>query len=259
MQKGKSKNRIVRWLDLFPFRIATASKRLARFRYSPVPAAPFSEGLMDNPDPYGEWVIRGNEPAEQKASFPWEQALQNAAREAWPHVLAYARRELSKMGLGLDETAVAGEVWEGVVKAVSRALMRRGANVDSTQDLQPYLIRAFHHRFNRFLKPERRRLQTIRYVPSTADLDRMASARDTRWVSDLERAITVKEIIAYMDDWTRKVWGARQYGYSWKEIAKRLGLSEQQAKMRFRYGLEKTKKLVVELLRAQKPAPPDEQ
>ena len=213
---------------------------------------------MDKPDPYGEWAIRGDEPGQDRSSSPAEEALQNAAREAWPHVLAHARRELAKMGLGLDETAIAGEVWEGVVKAVSRALKRRGASTEVIEDLPSYLIRAFHHRLNRSLRRERRRLRAIRYVPSVADLDRMASARDTRWVSDLERAITAKEIIAHMDDWTRKVWAARQYGYSWKEIAKRLGLPEQQVKMRFRRGLEKTKKLLLELLRGHNPSPPDE-
>jgi hypothetical protein len=39
-----------------------------------------------------------------------------------------------------------------------------------------------------------------------------------------------------MDEWTRKVWAARQYGYSWHEIAEHFGLTEPQAKLRFRYG-----------------------
>jgi RNA polymerase sigma factor (sigma-70 family) len=214
---------------------------------------------MDKPDPYGEWAIRGDEHGQNRTSSPADEALQNAAREAWPHILAHTRRELSKIGLSLDDIAIAGEVWEGVVKAVSRALRRRGGSAEGIEDLPSYLIRAFHHRLNRFLRPERRRLRTIRYVPSAADLDRMAGAHDTQWVSDLERAITAKEIIAHMDDWTRKVWAARQYGYSWKEIAKRLGLPEQQVKMRFRRSLEKIKKLLIDLLKGQNPNPPDEE
>ena len=42
-----------------------------------------------------------------------------------------------------------------------------------------------------------------------------------------------------MDEWTRKVWAARQYGYSWKEIATPLGLTEHQVKLRFRYAIGK--------------------
>ena len=66
---------------------------------------------------------------------------------------------------------------------------------------------------------------------------RSRAAHDTRWASELETAIAIKEVIRHMDGWTRKIWQARQYGYSWKEISKWLGVTEQQAKMKFRYGL----------------------
>src|SRR5260370_1453925 len=36
-----------------------------------------------------------------------------------------------------------------------------------------------------------------------------------------------------------KVWTARQYGYSWRYIATQLGLTEPQAKLRFRYAIGK--------------------
>jgi DNA-directed RNA polymerase specialized sigma24 family protein len=42
-----------------------------------------------------------------------------------------------------------------------------------------------------------------------------------------------------MDEWARKVWAARQYGYSWKEIAIQLRLTEPQVKLRFRYAIGK--------------------
>ena len=45
----------------------------------------------------------------------------------------------------------------------------------------------------------------------------MKSARD------LERSVQVKQAVQNMDDWTRKVWTARQYGYSWREIAEQHG------------------------------------
>lgn len=213
---------------------------------------------MDKPDPNQEWVKKGDEPDRDRTPSPEEEELRSAAREAWPHALAHARRQLAGKGLGLDDAAIAREVWEGVVRSASKALKRKGFAHKAIQDMQSYLIAGFHHRFNRVLKREHRRLQAIRYVPSAADLDRIASASDTQWVSDLERAITVKEIIAHMDEWTRKVWSARQYGYSWKEIAKHLGLSEQQAKMRFRYGLEKTKNRLIEQLRVRKATPSGE-
>jgi hypothetical protein len=38
-------------------------------------------------------------------------------------------------------------------------------------------------------------------------------------VEELERAIAIREIADRMDGWTRKVWQARQFGYTWKEIS----------------------------------------
>ena len=54
---------------------------------------------------------------------------------------------------------------------------------------------------------------------------------------DLDETIQVNEAVRSMDEWTRKVWVARQCGYSWKEIASHLRLTEPQAKLRFRYAI----------------------
>ena len=100
-------------------------------------------------------------------------------------------------------------------------------------DLDAYLFGVFLHRFNRALKRERRRQEMIELVPSGLDLEQLPGARDLKSAHDLERSIQVKEAIESMDDWTRKVFAARVYGYSWKEIAERQGLSVQKAKLRF--------------------------
>jgi hypothetical protein len=80
--------------------------------------------------------------------------------------------------------------------------------------------------------------------------------RDTEWVLELERAITLRQITDRMDPWTKKAWQARQYGYSWKEIALQSGLNEQAAKKKFEYGLGKTRQRIVRLLKAEKPKEP---
>ena len=74
----------------------------------------------------------------------------------------------------------------------------------------------------------------------------------------IETAIAVKEVIRHMDARTRKIWQARQYGYSWKEISKWLGISEQQAKMKFRYGLGKTRQSLFGRLKRKGSAMSDE-
>jgi len=95
------------------------------------------------------------------------------------------------------------------------------------------------------LKKEQRRAETIELVSSALDLERFEAALDTEWAEQLERAIAVRQITDRMDPWTKKVWQARQYGYSWKEIAKWLGINEQQAKMKFQYNLEKIRQSIV--------------
>lgn len=106
-------------------------------------------------------------------------------------------------------------------------------------DLEAYLFGAFHHRFNRALRKERRRQETIELVPLARDLEQLPGALDSKSAPDLERCIQIKEVIQNMDDWTRNVWTARQYGYSWGAIAKHLGLREHQARLRFRYAINR--------------------
>ena len=204
---------------------------------------------MERPDPYGEWVLHQNSEASDSTARAVDETLLAAARAAWPRVLAHARRELEQKDSGAETEALAAEVWEAVLRSVSRALQRKGDRGSSIGDLQGYLFAAFHHRFNRVLKTEQRRRETIELVSSTVDFDRIETAQDTRWVSELERAITVKQVISHMDEWTRKVWQARQFGYSWKEISKRLGLTEQKAKMKFQYGLEKTRQNLAKVMK----------
>jgi len=204
---------------------------------------------------YGEWVLLGIQQQRGEQSNAVDEALLAAARQAWPHVLAHARRKLGEKGLLSDSTVFAAEVWEKVLRAIAKKRQRRPEQ-HVVADLESYLIGIFHHRFNRLLEREQRRLSTIELVASTADLEKIESARNIRWVSELERAITIKQIVVHMDEWTRNVWKARQYGYSWKEISKPLGLNVQQAIMRYRYGLEKTRKRLIELLRVRKASPP---
>jgi hypothetical protein len=86
-------------------------------------------------------------------------------------------------------------------------------------------------------------------VSSVLDLERFEAALDTEWAEQLERSIAVRQITDRMDAWTKKVWEARQYEYTWKEIASWLGITEQQAKMKFRYNLEKIRQNIGRLLK----------
>ena len=208
---------------------------------------------MSKPDPYGDWVLFPVGEGQSQNPPAIDDELILAAREVWPRVLVHAKRELNADGLGADSASMAAQVWEQMLRSVSKTRRR---NTDSRQpiaDLQSYLFLAFVHRFNRAVQQEQKHAERIELVSSSVDLERIESAQDAGWVEELERAIEIREIAARMDGWTRKVWQARQFGYTWKEISLWLGVSEQQAKMKFQYGLEKTRQSIVRLLKAGKP------
>ena len=199
----------------------------------------------DKLDPYGEWVLLRSMQSPDVQPLAIDEELLAAAREAWPHVLAHVRGELFDKELGPERTALAADIWDRVLRSVAKTRQRTRGHRPPIADLESYLIGVFHHRFNRVLKKEQRRAETIELVSSALDLERFEAALDTEWAEQLERAIAVRQITDRMDPWTKKVWQARQYGYSWKEIAKWLGINEQQAKMKFQYNLEKIRQSIV--------------
>jgi len=211
---------------------------------------------MEKPDPYGEWVLRKIQQETAGNRGPLPEEVLTAARAAWPRVVAHATHELKQGGSNRESEALAADIWETVLRSVSKALQRKGEYRSSISDFESYLLAAFHHRFHRFLKTEHDRREMFQSVPEGLDLDLVESAQDAGWVEELERAITIREITDRMDGWTKKVWQARQYGYSWKEISVWAGLSEQTAKKRFEYGLEKTRQRIVRLLKGAKPKKP---
>jgi len=54
----------------------------------------------------------------------------------------------------------------------------------------------------------------------------------------------------------KKVWQRRQCNYSWKDIAAWLGITEQQAKMKFYYGLQKIRRSITQSAKEPKPGKP---
>ena len=179
-----------------------------------------------------EWVLSNSPQLENNRE------LTEIARRLWPRVRAHARKQLAKQSSDDSET-LAAEVWESVLRSVSKTLGRHHETAPTILNLESYLFGAFLHRFNRALKRERRRHEIIEAVASTRELEQLPGARDWKSGRDLERSIQVKEAVQNMDDWTREVFAARVYGYSWREIAELHGLTEHKAKLRFSYALRK--------------------
>lgn len=202
---------------------------------------------MEKSDPYGDWVLLPTG-EEQPQSAAVDEELLSAARSAWPHALAQANREFKAARLGSDGAAFAVQVWEQLLRSVSRTRQRNRDRRPPISNLEGYLIGTFRHRFTRVLAREQKRAEMIELVSSSFDLERIENARNAEWVDELERAITVRQVTDHMDPWTRKVWQARQYGYSWREIADWLGTPEDGARKKFEYGVERTRQSIVRLL-----------
>ena len=183
-----------------------------------------------------EWVLSASLANAEAWGQDEVSELAIVARRLWPGVQAHARKELTNRTSD-DAIALATEVWESVLRSVAKTMRRSNGKNRQILNLEAYLFGAFHHRLNRALRKERRRQEMMKHLPLSRDLDRLRQAHNSRAVEDLDRSIQVKQTIESMDDWTRNVWMARQAGYSWKEIAKRLRLTEPQAKLRFRYAI----------------------
>jgi glycyl-tRNA synthetase beta subunit len=205
---------------------------------------------MEKPDPYGEWVLQKVQQGTGGNQAPIPEEVLAAARATWPRIVIHATHEFERQGSTREAVALAADIWEAVLRSVAKAFQRRGEYASSIRDLESYLLTAFHHRFHRSLKTEQKRREIFQSVSGSLNLDLLEAAQSTEWVSELERKIAVRQITDRMDGWTKKVWQARQYGYSWKEISTWLGITEHQAKMKFQYGLEKTRTKILRLLKA---------
>jgi DNA-directed RNA polymerase specialized sigma24 family protein len=210
----------------------------------------------DKPDPYGEWVLFGIKARPDGDPLPVDEDLLTAARKAWPRVLAHVRGELFDKELGPERTAIASGVWDRVLLSVAKTRLRNRDRRPPISDLESYLIGVFHHRFNRLLRKEQRRSETIELVASVAELEQFEAALDTRWAEQLELDIAARQITSRMNPWTKKVWLAQQLKYSWKQIAGWLGMTEQQAKAKYYYNLEKIRQAILRELKRRTPKKP---
>jgi len=182
---------------------------------------------LENPNLGPEWVIAGPDDEAGSRSKSHERLL-DAARSAWPNVLSYAR--LADVP---DSECLATEVWEELLRSVLRT-MRRLGNLHHVTNLESYLIGAFRHRFQRALVKERQFRQKVLLTDSVEKLESLGRVADWKPVERLERELQVQQALKMMDPWTRRVWNYVKYGYSIKEIAKRLDLTEFQVEFRYR-------------------------
>ena len=124
------------------------------------------KGPMEKPDPYSDWVLFGTREGQGESSAPQDEELLSAARGAWPRVLTQAKRDFAVAKLGSDSDLLASQVWERVLRSVSKTRQRRNNPRPPIADLEIYLIGAFRHRFTRVLLREQRRAERIELASS---------------------------------------------------------------------------------------------
>ena len=185
---------------------------------------------MESPNLSPEWVIAGPDDGARNRSKSHERLL-DAARRVWPDVLSYAY----SVDVA-DREWLATEVWEELLRSVLRT-MRRLGNLHHVTNLESYLIGAFRYRFQRALSKERQYRQKFLMTESIDNLESLGRIQDWKPVQRLERELQVKQALKVMDPWTRRVWNYVKYGYSIKEIARRLDLTEFQVEFRYRRSL----------------------
>lgn len=184
---------------------------------------------MPAPEPGHEWVLSGANPRLDSAT---ESELSKAAQSAWPKALAHVRQVQSRNPFDDDGILVA-EVWESVLQSVSRTLDRMNGRRGEIEDLEAYLLGSFYHRLRRALKKDQRRKEMIHLVSSAQELEVLGKTSHADQ-HHIEGTLHAQEILDRMDDWSRKVWIAREYGYTWKHIGRVLGIPGDSVMLRFR-------------------------
>jgi hypothetical protein len=148
---------------------------------------------MSKPVPYSEWFLFPASEGESKNPPPNDDELILAAREVWPRVIAHAKKELRANGLTADSDSMAAQVWERMLRSVSRTRQRNSDRPQAIADLQSCLFLAFVHRFNRAAQQEQKHAERLELVSSSVDLEPIESAQDVGWVEELERPIAIRE------------------------------------------------------------------
>jgi DNA-directed RNA polymerase specialized sigma24 family protein len=192
---------------------------------------------MDENWPLFAVRISGREPTENEAR------LLKASRRLWPAALAAATNQVSETpSLDADPKSITTECWEEALFSTLRTMDKPGAL--DISDLDSYLFAIFTYRLNRYLARERKRQQIIEFVPGIDDLAEVEGAKDTSWIEKIESGIALQEALARTDDWFRVTAWCYCHYFSWQQIGALFGLTKEQARKRFEYGIHKLRKLL---------------
>src|SRR5436309_1587837 len=101
-----------------------------------------------------EWIL-GADPAPNVAG----QEFLRSAERMWPNALAHAKRAFADQSITVEETGVAQEIWENVLRSVWKVQSRAAQRKAVIRNLDHYLIVAFIHRLDRYLHRSRKKAE----------------------------------------------------------------------------------------------------
>jgi DNA-directed RNA polymerase specialized sigma24 family protein len=195
--------------------------------------------IMDENWPLFAARISGREPT------PNETRLLEASRRLWPSALTTVRSQISETpSLAADANSITTRCWEEALFSTLRTMDKlRAVNIS---DLDSYLFAIFTYRLNRYLAQERKRQQIVEFVPESDDLAEAEGTKDTAWIKNIEAGIALQEALVRSDDWFRAMAWCYCHYFSWEQIGALFGLTKEQARKRFQYGIRKLRKLLRE-------------
>ena len=144
-----------------------------------------------------------------------------AAGELWPQAEGFVHSKLRDCPAGMQL----------MLKAAATVSRKRREQPDQIRDLKAYLWTTFKH----FIFDEVEKGN--RYEP--LELEQQPE-NDARGPSDaLDDQILIEEVMAQMDDWTRRVFELRVLGYQFEDIAHMLKMSPHLLRSKFHKEIKK--------------------
>jgi DNA-directed RNA polymerase specialized sigma24 family protein len=167
-------------------------------------------------------------PKRDKSGGVFKKSIARAALKDWDRLREYAARRRI-------DSSFAADIVENIVKSMSAG--RSHSDQNQVLNPGPYLFARFTRRIKRLAARERR----MEYLGTPRELESCKASQDWEWPLRLENTIEAKEVIAYMDEETRRIYVRRMQGFSWKEIAKKQGMSVNTAIKAYSRGLARVR------------------
>jgi DNA-directed RNA polymerase specialized sigma24 family protein len=157
--------------------------------------------------------------------LPIDPQVRAVAERLWPWAWNY-------VGAHLADYACAAELAEQVAYRISRHLEKHPGRVRSMAGL-------YYTATSNLVKTVKAHQGRIDYRGLAQDLDLLAGAQETDWQDEVELWILAEEIGQHFEAEIQEMFYLRLLEWGWEDIGKQLGLTADQARLRYRRALEK--------------------